>query len=670
MAGRPKDPLRAFRMKPHAANGYLYAATSCSSTGSEGNGKHSTKYIHWGTLVDGRIFKPNLKFIMSSRELRDSFIFPDNWDISAAEHLNDQVPHNLTAESDNSTIDDSSIDGKQEATSHNNGSEASGEFEIPSAVSAMCAGSESSEAMAAKIRLPYRDLLYGNVWFLLQIAEAKHVIEDLMITFEYKESVVNDILTMAIFPYITRKNFDRLAHSQRIYHYPSTNVLTPPYITTFTQMITPQNRMDFCRLRIMRQPKGAYFACDSSTRSAWGTCIAEIRFGRNKDNKEMNCTLEVVVYSLTTHEPVYYRMFPGNEPDARTLHTINADLRRLGITNFTTIFDRGYESKDNFDNFFRSDMPFIACAKVAQEPVIDCLLNIKYDGNGMPTNMAYSQEYRLFYCQFMTRNRTYIDETGVSKTVDEEDFKCNVFLDPASRPFELIEVDSKIAAEHKILMEKLRSGELLEEQNTINKKCRFHIIEFDCNEKSKVISARILRDEVAIAREKAQCGFFSSVAYKTPGNALSMLEIYKTRDEQEKYYEQMKDQMDFHTQDASSEDGREGREFILFVGLILSSTVRNTWKSSVELRKEFKTSLSILDEMEDIRWIQYEDGEQHMTEFCGGQLLICKTFGLNAPSDCLPSTERKLQEQCSNGKKRGRKPKETPAPNKISVVPC
>ena len=185
MAGRPKDPLRAFRMKPHAANGYLYAATSCSSTGSEGNGKHSTKYIHWGTLVDGRIFKPNLKFIMSSRELRDSFIFPDNWDISAAEHLNDQVPHNLTAESDNSTIDDSSIDGKQEATSHNNGSEASGEFEIPSAVSAMCAGSESSEAMAAKIRVPYRDLLYGNVWFLLQIAEAKHVIEDLMITFEY-----------------------------------------------------------------------------------------------------------------------------------------------------------------------------------------------------------------------------------------------------------------------------------------------------------------------------------------------------------------------------------------------------------------------------------------------------------------------------------------------------
>ena len=94
-----------------------------------------------------------------------------------------------------------------------------------------------------------------------------------------------------------------------------------------------------------------------------------------------------------------------------------------------------------------------------------------------------------------------------------------------------------------------------------------------------------------------------------------MLKAYKTRDEQEKYFEQMKDQMDFHTQDASSQDGRAGREFILFVGLILSSAVRNTWSRNVVLRENFRTSLSILDEMQDIRWIRYADGREHMTEF-------------------------------------------------------
>jgi len=662
MAGRPKDPKRDFRMKPHISNGYLYAATSYSIT--DNNGKHSTKYKHWGTLTDGRIFEPNLKFIMSPREIRDSFIFPDNWDISKALQINSEVTEVQTKpksaeqvkqNQDNDSENQSSDIAKVNATSPE-----------PQNI----VNPNRHNALPDRKRLPYRDLLYGAVWFLMQIAETKHVIEDLLTTFEYKESVVNDILTMAIFPYITRKNFDRLAHSQRIYHYPSENTLTPPYITTFTQMITAQNRMDFFKLRISRQPKGAFFACDSTTRSAWGDCIAEIHYGRNKDNKEMSCTLEVVVYSLTTHEPVYYRMFPGNEPDARTLHTINADLRHLGVKNFVTIYDRGYESKDNFDDFFRSDLPFIACAKVAQEPVMNCLMEIKYDENGMPKNMKYSQEHRVFYSQFMVANRTYTDSAGNNKTVAREDLKCNVFLNPATRPFELIEVDSKINEEHSLLTNKLVSGELLQQQSIINKRCHYHKVEFDTNENNKVISARIVKDEKAIASAKAQCGFFSSISYKAPGDALSMLEVYKTRDEQEKYFEQMKDQMDFHTQDASSQDGRAGREFILFVGLILSSTVRNIWRRSVDLRKECKTSLSILDEMEDIRWIQYEDGTQQMTEFCGCQIQICKTFGIKVPSDCLPALERRAGEKSKQSQKRGRKPTDTPAPNKISVIPC
>ena len=221
-----------------------------------------------------------------------------------------------------------------------------------------------------------------------------------------------------------------------------------------------------------------------------------------------------------------------------------------------------------------------------------------------------------------------------------------------------------------MLVDKVISGEIIDEQSTINKKCHFHKVEFEVETKTGHTKPCIIKNEDAIKREKAQCGFFSSVTYKTPGDAHSMLEAYKTRDEQEKYFEQMKDQMDFHTQDASSQDGRAGREFILFVGLILSSTVRNTWRKSVELRKECKTSLSVLDEMEDIRWIQYEDGQQQMTEFCGCQPLICKTFGIRVPPECLPTLDRKVDEQSNKGNKRGRKPKVIPAPNKITVVPC
>ena len=651
MAGRKADPDSIYRMRSHTANNYLYAATV--ATVYE-NGKRIRKYTHWGSLSRELVFTPNILFTTSPKSTRDRFIFPDDWDISAALALNSEVPSPGRSISAND-IPDGNIEADQ----------------VSCEEAAQTIHDTASRTAASPVAKGiYKDLLYGSVWFLLQIAEIKHVVDDLMVVFDYNRAIVNDILTLAIFPYLTRKNFDRLAHEQRITRYPSEHTLTSSCITQFTQAITAQNRMDFCKLRIKRQPEGAYLACDSTTRSAWGKCIAEIHYGRNKDNRDMNCTLEVVVYSLTTHEPVYYRMFPGNEPDARTVRTIVSDMRHMGVDELITIYDRGYESADNFDEFFRDGLPFISCAKVAQEPVIDCLLQIAYDEQGLPKNMEYDHEEHLFYAQFMIENRTYTDNEGNIRTVDTGDYKCNVFMDPSNRPLELIAVNEKINNERSALEDKMKSGLLLSQRDKINRTLNFHRVMFKDNPETGCIEVSISENEKAIQRARAACGFFSSVTYKVDGNAMTMLRAYKTRDEQEKYFEQMKDQMDFHMQDCSSQDGKAGREFILFVGLILSSTVRNIWRQSVELREDFKTSLSVLDEMADIRWIQYEDGDEHITSFLAPQVKICNAFGIDVPPECLSSVDRKSMERKTSPKKRGRKPSGTVAANKINIVQC
>lgn len=656
MSGRKADPKSIYKMCAHTANHYQYAATV--STVYK-DGKRIRKYTHWGSLSRELVFTPNIRFATSPKKIRDQFVFPDGWDISAALKLNAEVPsvNGLMPEvTAGTSVTDEEYSGYSRTPVGHDSPD----------VSVFASDGIISPAATGR----YRDLLYGSVWFLLQIAEIKHVIEDLMVAFDYNRTVVNDILTLAIFPYLTCKNFDRLAREQRITHYPSEHALTPSYITQFTQAITAQNRMDFFKLRIGRQPEGAYLACDSTTRSAWGRCIAEIHYGRNKDNRDMNCTLEVVVYSLTTHEPVYYRMFPGNEPDAGTVRTIISDIRHLGVEELITIYDRGYESADNFDEFFRDGLPFISCAKVAQEPVIDCLLLIEYDAQGLPQNMEYNSEERLFYAQFKIENRTYTDPEGNTRTVEAGDLKCNVFMDPTKRPLELIDLNEKILNERSSLEEKRRKGELLEQRETINRALRFHKVRFKYYPETGCTEVFIEENEPTIRKARAACGFFSSVSYKVDGNAMIMLRAYKTRDEQEKYFEQMKDQMDFHTQDCSSQDGKAGREFILFVGLILSSAVRNTWRQSLELRKRFNTSLSLLDEMADIRWIQYEDGEEHITSFLEAQVEICKSFGIVVPPECLSTADRKAVDRKANPQKRGRKPKGTTAPNKLNVVQC
>ena len=60
-------------------------------------------------------------------------------------------------------------------------------------------------------------------------------------------------------------------------------------------------------------------------------------------------------------------------------------------------------------------------------------------------------------------------------------------------------------------------------------------------------------------------GFFSSVAHGIDADAQGMMDLYATRDVQEKYFEEMKNQLGFSMQRNSTEDGKTGRLFILFI---------------------------------------------------------------------------------------------------------
>ena len=87
-------------------------------------------------------------------------------------------------------------------------------------------------------------------------------------------------------------------------------------------------------------------------------------------------------------------------------------------------------------------------------------------------------------------------------------------------------------------------GLLIAGKETTNRSIRFHKVIFTETSTPGVFTAKITENEKAVAKARAACGFFSSVTYKAPGNALEMLRTYRTRDEQEKYFEQMKDQID------------------------------------------------------------------------------------------------------------------------------
>ncbi len=100
-----------------------------------------------------------------------------------------------------------------------------------------------------------------------------------------------------------------------------------------------------------------------------GDSLADIHYGRNKEHLSLPQTLEVVVYTLDGHMPVYYRTFAGNTPDSRSLETILHDLDAAGFKDVVLITDHGYESIRNLELYIDRGQPMIMGTKVGQKHV-------------------------------------------------------------------------------------------------------------------------------------------------------------------------------------------------------------------------------------------------------------------------------------------------------------
>ena len=115
--------------------------------------------------------------------------------------------------------------------------------------------------------------------------------------------------------------------------------------------------------------------------------------------------------------------------------------------------------------------------------------------------------------------------------------------------------------------------------------------------------------------------------------AMQTWELDGLRDEQEKYFQQMKSQLGFDRQRNWSEEVKTGRLLILFVGLILSSYVRHIWKST-DLHKSFSSTLEVFDEMRSIRCVEHTGKTKHITPVVGAQIDIANAFGFKIPDGC------------------------------------
>ena len=568
---RPTKADSIYRIALHKNGGYMYATTHPYTITDDGKRKYSC--LHWGTVTEGLKFIPGKQYLYASPEERARLIFPEGWDLSEIEKLQSE---------------------------RGQGRPAYGGTDV--------------------------NRFYGDVWLLERVADKVGLRTDLMATFHENTGIVNDVLTLAYYSFITGNSWSRAARWQNLEKAPSSRELTPMTITRLTQSISEAERMNLFKFRADRLNKGELCAVDSTTRSAYGSSLADIKWGKNKERIPLPQTSEVVVYSLDSHMPVYYRTFPGNIPDSRSVETILTDISHAGFPKVILVTDRGYESVQNLERYILRGQPMIMCVKMRQKIVLD---KISEFGpiEGKPGDMLFDAESRLYYKQYDLE----YDVRGNGDTVHKADrMKLDLFFDPYRRAAEQTDLAVEIETQRSSLQSILDAGGCVDDDVSLKKNYNWYEVAYDKKDR-KLLSFSL--NENKIENVKKTSGFFGYITLGLDYTALQTLETYGLRDEQEKYFCQMKSQMGFGRQRNWSEEGKTGRLLILFVGLIISSYVRHVWKTT-GLRKKFASTQDILDEMRSVRCIEHNGRAKFITPFIGAQKDICEAFGFAVPEGC------------------------------------
>ena len=570
---RKPDPDAPYRVAIHVDKGYRYASTQPAIV-DPNTGKRSYRRIHWGTVDDNNRFVPGKAYLFAPIEERSKLIFPEDWDLSEIEKLS--------------------------------GNRRRGRPVI-----------ESQD----------ENRLYGDIWLLEQIAEATGIRADLLKVFGGNREMTDAVMTLAMYLLCGKDTYHQMASWQRVAKAPYAKPLTSPYITMLTQKITEKNRMDLLRLRAARLKNNELCAVDSTSRSAWGDSLSDIRYGKNKDHLPLAQTLEVVVYTLSGHMPVYYRTFAGNTPDSRSLETILHDLDHAGFKDVILITDRGYESIRNLEIYIDRKQPMIMGTKVGQKHVrreIDAFGTFDHH----PEEMEIDPKERIYYKQY---DLEYQIEGRRDNVKRADRLKLNLYFDPMRRSSELIDLDVAIKAQKESLEKLLKDQFPLDDDITIKRAyCYFKL---DYNETTRLLKGFSL-DEKKVDRKKREAGFFANTTRQIDAEPRAAQQHYRLRDEQEKYFRMMKGLMGADRQRNWSESGKTGRLFILFVAQILGCYLGNIRKT--KLNEDFDSIADVLGEMRPIRYIEHPNTKGFITPFIGRQVDICEAFGFDIPEGCAP----------------------------------
>jgi len=349
---------------------------------------------------------------------------------------------------------------------------------------------------------------------------------------------------------------------------------------------------------------------DITSLSSYSQLINLLEYGYNRDGESLPQINLSLVLDTDIGIPVMYDIFPGSVSDVSTLSGTLKKIRAHGIENYVAVMDRGFFSLGNLCELIDSKISFIMAAKLQ----LNDLKLLMTEAQNDIDDVKYLHKF----------NKDPIFAKPITYNIGSIEVHGYVYYDPK---LEQTEKQTLLSTLYDI-REELSKVRLKKNSNpnaVFKEKARGFGNFFDWRVIDNHFEVAIKQN--AVNQRMNKMGKYI-LFYSGDFDWMKCLSLYRQRDEIEKSFKALKNEIDILPLNTQSEKTTRGFIFIAFLSLIIRTKLMNMMREA-EILDKYSVEL-LLMQLEKLRKITLADGQIFVTEMTKKQREIFQALNLCA----------------------------------------
>ena len=333
---------------------------------------------------------------------------------------------------------------------------------------------------------------------------------------------------------------------------------------------------------------------DITSLSSYSQLLNLLEYGYNRDGEPLPQINMSLILDKDKGIPVMYDIFSGSISDVSTLSGTLKKIKAHGIQNYVAVMDRGFFSLSNLRELMDNKISFIMAAKLQLNDLKQLMTEAQKDID----DVKYLHKF----------NKDPILAKPITYNIDSIEGQGYVYYDPKLEQNEKQTLLSRLYDIREELL-KVRLNKNSNPYAVFKEKAHGFGNFFDWH----VIDNRfdVVIKQNAVAQRMNKMGKYI-MFYSGDFDWMKCLSLYRERDEIEKSFKALKNELDILPLNTHSDKTIRGFIFIAFLSLIIRSRLINRMKEA-KLLDKYSVELLLL-QLEKFRKISLADGQIIDTE--------------------------------------------------------